>query len=81
METTRTTTTITHHWEIGENAFWLALWTMIAIALTIFLCSALKYSHDIDNAVVASSDPIASACAVSGERATVKCMSVLARGN
>ena len=67
------------HLEIGDNAFWLMLWTMVAIALGIFLCTALKNSHEIDKAIVASPDPIVSACAIAGERTAVKCMAVLAR--
>jgi hypothetical protein len=74
--------THTHHLELGENAFWLSIWTMIAIALITLTFILAKRSLASDELIAKSSDPVALACAT-GYNTSVsnQCMAFLARKN
>lgn len=71
-----------HRLEVGENAFWLMLWTVVAIALVALVYLLASYNAKIDAAIIASQDPVAAACAT-GTHSTVsnQCAALLARKN
>ena len=82
MESTTTQTTVTNQWELGEYAYWYLLWTTIIVAATIFLMRCVQNSHELDKAVIQSSDPIAAACATGVRReVSNQCLALMARGN
>lgn len=74
-------TQVTHRLELGENAFWVLIWTLAALTLATVLSVALYYGHKEDTLIASSTDPIATACAL-GTRSTVsnQCTALLARG-
>ena len=36
------------HWTFAERGLWLALWTIIAYAIAIFLCRDLFFAKNVD---------------------------------
>lgn len=71
-----------HHLEIGDNAFWLSVWTIIAISLITLTVILAKRSMAGDELIAKSADPVATACAT-GFSTSVnnQCMALLARKN
>lgn len=74
--------THTHRLEIGENAFWIAIWTIVAAALLALVVILANRSLASDRLIASSPDPIAAACAT-GYNSTVsnQCLALLARKN
>ena len=74
-------TKVKHTLELGENAFWATVWTLVAITLTAIFYLALSFGSKSDAMVAASVDPVATACAL-GTHSTVsnQCTALLARG-
>ena len=76
--------THTHHLELGENAFWIVLWTMAAIALNVLLAICLYWDNKNDELIAKSREPIETRCALaSGSNVTQQCQALLIskRGN
>lgn len=67
--------------ELGENAFWAVIWTLVAVASITLIYICLSFSNKEDTLIASSTDPIATACAL-GTRSTVsnQCTALLARG-
>lgn len=74
--------THTHHLELGENAFWLSIWTIVAAFLIASVVILANRSLAGDELLAKSSDPVALACAA-GLNSSVsnQCMVLLARKN
>lgn len=68
--------------EIGENAFWIIVWTIVATFVLILVAILTSRSLATDELVAKSADPIATACAT-GYNSTVnnQCLAFLARKN
>lgn len=66
--------------EICDNAYWLLLWTMVAAAFLTFVTIIVFHNNKTDELIAKSADPIATACALSGNSVT-NCMVVSARKN
>lgn len=74
--------THTHHLELGENAFWLSIWTIVAVFLTASIFILAKRSLAGDELLAKSSDPVALACATGlGSSPTSQCLALLVRKN
>ena len=67
--------------EVGENAFWIIVWTLAALTVSTIVGLCLYYGNKEDQMVATSADPMATACAL-GTRSQVsnQCMAYLARG-
>lgn len=68
--------------EIGDNAFWIIVWTIVAAFVLMFTSILASRSLAADELVAKSADPIATACAT-GYNSTVsnQCLALLAREN
>lgn len=73
---------VVHRLEVGENAFWLMLWTVMAIAVVTLILFAIQRANERDKAIIASPDPVAAACATgSSGQTSNQCMALLARAS
>jgi hypothetical protein len=74
-------TQVKHTLELGENAFWVTIWMMAAMAIVCLITTCLYFGNKQDKLIAASSDPIATACAF-GSHSTLnnQCTALLARG-
>lgn len=73
---------VTHTLELGENAFWMALWTMVAVAVVTLALVLTNRATESDRIIAASADPVATACATGlGSTNTNQCTVLLARKN
>lgn len=71
-----------HRLEIGDNAFWLSIWTVVAISLIALVFVLAKRSLAGDELVAKSLDPVAYACAIgTNSHPSNQCMALLARKN
>ena len=73
---------VNHTLEVGENAFWIIIWTIVAAFFLILAAILTTRSLAVDELVSKSADPVATACAT-GYNSTVsnQCMALLARKN
>lgn len=68
--------------EIGENAFWIIVWAIVALTLIGFTSILAKRSLAGDELVAKSADPVATACATGlGSTVSNQCLAFLARKN
>lgn len=67
--------------EIGENAFWIVVWTIVAISLVALAIVFTNRSLATDQLIAKSADPIATACATGSTTLSNQCMALLARKN
>lgn len=73
---------VNHTLEVGENAFWIIIWTIVAAFFLILAAILTTRSLAVDELVSKSADPVATACAT-GYNSSVsnQCMALLARKN
>lgn len=69
-----------HRLEIGDNAFWLATWIIIAFTIVKIVVAFVQASVNEDELVAKSPNPVATKCALAS-RTTVsqQCMALLAQ--
>ena len=68
----------TYRLELGENAFWLAVWTMVASAALAFFAILFHYSHRTDELIARSRDPIETRCALGvSQSLTQQCQALI----
>lgn len=71
-----------HHLEIGDEAFWLGIWTLLSVALIALVIVLTQRSLASDELIAKSADPVATACAISfSASVNNQCMALLARKN
>lgn len=68
--------------EIGDNAFWIIVWMIVAAFFLILAAILSTRSLAADELIAKAADPVATACAT-GYNSTVsnQCMALLARKN
>lgn len=71
---------VKHQLELGENAFWAFIWTMVGIVLLALVSILTSHSIESDRLIAQSADPVATACATGlGSTVTNQCTVLLAR--
>lgn len=54
----------THHLELGDNAYWLCLWTMVGVAALVLVGMLVWHDLREDELIAKSRDPIETRCAL-----------------
>lgn len=74
--------THTHQLEIGENAFWVVVWLILAASILALTFMIANYNANKEELIVKSADPIASACATGLSGSTTnQCQALMIRRN